>query len=224
MSKPSPRKQKKQQERHRQNRTKKLAADQRQLLRARKAEYKEKYPTFRFDTKNGDPAFVEVVKKAVAQVNFEDESVFPKWEAEIYRIIKQGGWSAGWAALREMLADAEERGVEGTEKGEVAFAIHLGQVVFDLIGEAELEKYVPFNDVAFGFPRGDVVARFDSLLRAKGPGGTVYYSRKRPTIEIDGERKIVAFSKHAIERTCSMSAKRTCGASGDPNAKATLNS
>ena len=108
MSKPSPRKQKKQKERERQNRTKKLAFDRRWLVHARKAEYSLKYPGFCYDTTNGDPAFVEVVKKAVAQINFEDESVFPKWEAEIYRNIKQGGWSAGWAALREMLADAEE--------------------------------------------------------------------------------------------------------------------
>jgi hypothetical protein len=202
MSKPSPRKQKKQKERERQNRTKKLAFDKRWLVHARKAEYSLKYPGFRFDTTNGDPALVELVKNAVAQINFEDESVFLPWEAQIYRIIKQGGWNAGEAALKQMLAEAKQQGVEGTEKGEVTFSVHLGQVVFDLIGEAELEKYLPFNDVAFAYRGGDVFGRFDSLLHAKGTGGTVYYSRKKPTIEIDGEKKIVAFSRHAIDQTC----------------------
>jgi hypothetical protein len=91
MSKPSPRKQKKQKERQRQEKAKKLAADKRQLLLARKSEYAEKYPDFRFETANGDPEFVEVVKKAVAQINFDDESVFPPGEAEIYRRMKREG-------------------------------------------------------------------------------------------------------------------------------------
>ena len=202
MSKPSPRKQKKQKERQRHDKAKKLVADQRQLLQARRSEYAQKYPGFRFDTRNGDPAFVEVVKKAVAQINFDDRDIFQGWEAEVYRAIRQGGWKAGDAALKQIMGGAKEQGVKGTEAGKVSFVLHLGQAVFDLIGEAELEKYLPFNDVAFSFQRGDVFGRFDSLLHAKGSGGTVYYSRKRPTIEIDGENKVVAFSKHAIEATC----------------------
>ena len=49
-----------------QEKAEKLAADKRQLLLARKSEYAKKYPGFRFDTANGDPEFVEVVRKAVA--------------------------------------------------------------------------------------------------------------------------------------------------------------
>ncbi len=202
MSKPSPRKQKKQKERQRQDKAKKLDADQRQLLRARKSEYAQKYPGFRYDTANGDPAFVELVKKAVAQINFDDESMFQCWEAEVYRAIRQGGWNAGNAVLKQLVAEAKERGVEGTDVAQVDFRFHLGQVIFDLIGETELGKYVPFNDVTFGFRGGDVFGRFGSLLHAKGSCGTVYYSRKKPTIEIDGQKRIVAFSKHAIEQTC----------------------
>jgi hypothetical protein len=202
MSKPSPQKQKKQKERDQRNRHKKLDRERRQALAARKIEYAQKYPGFVFDSENGDPEFVELVKQAVAQIDFADRSVFQAWEAEVFRIIKQGGWKAGSARMNEIIADAKERGFEGAELGEVCFAVHLGQVVFDLIGETELAKHLPVNDVAFYFGGGDVVGRFDSLLRAKGSGGTVYYSRKRPTLEIDGEKKIVAFSKHAIDRTC----------------------
>jgi len=145
---------------------------------------------------------VELVKKAVAQINFDDESVFPPWEAEVYRVIAQVGFKAGSDALQKALNEAREQGIEGTQLGEVYFEMNLGQAVFDLIGEADLDKYLPLNDVTFAFRGCDVFGRFDTLLHAKGSGGAVYYSRKRPTIEIDGEKKIVAFSKHAIDRIC----------------------
>jgi hypothetical protein len=199
MSKPSPRKQKKQKERQRQEKAKKLAADKRQVLLARKSEYAEKYPDFRFDTANGDPEFVEVVKKAVAQINFDDESVFPPGEAEIYRRMKREGANRGLSILEQVMAKAKE---EGTQPADAYFCFSLGQAVFDLIGEAELLKYIPFNDVRFFQAGHHIFVSFDSLLRTKGSGGTVYYSRKKPTIEIDGEKKLVAFSKHAIDRMC----------------------
>ncbi|MGO8749559.1 MAG: hypothetical protein ACLQNE_26680 [Thermoguttaceae bacterium] len=199
MSKPSPRKQKKQKERQRQEKAKKLAADKRQLLLARKSEYAEKYPGFRFDTANGDPEFVEVVKKAVAQINFDDESVFPPEEAEIYRRMKREGANRALSILEQAMAKAKE---EGTQPADAYFCVSLDQAVFDLIGEAELLKYIPFNDVRFFQVGHHILVTFDSLLRTKGSGGTVYYSRKKPTIEIDGEKKLVAFSKHAIDRMC----------------------
>ena len=202
MSKPSAKKQKKQKDRDQQNRQKKLDRERRQALTARKIEYAQKYPGFVFDTENGHPEFVELVKKAVAQIDFDDRTVFQPWEAEAFCLIKQGRWKAGSTRMDEIMAEARERGFEGATLGEICFTLHIGQVVFDLIGEAELAKYLPVNDVAFYFGGGDVVGRFESLLHAKGSGGTVYYSRKRPMLEIDGEKQIVAFSRHAIDRTC----------------------
>ena len=63
----------------------------------------------------------------------------------------------------------------------------------------------------------DISVKFGSLLHAKGSGGTVYYSRKKPKIEIDGKKKIVAFSRHAIERICERikSNRKTYGGVGD---------
>lgn len=202
MSKPSPKKHKKQKDRDQQNRQKKLDREKRQALAARKSEYAQKYPGFIFETENGHPEFVELVKKAVAQINFDDSTVFQPWEAKAFRIIKQRGWKAGSARTDEIIAKARERGFAGAALGEICFALHIGEIVFDLIGEAELARYLPVNDVLFFFGGGDVVGRFDSLLHAKGSGGTVYYSRKRPMLEIDGEKQIVAFSRHAIDRTC----------------------
>ncbi len=217
MSKPSARKQKKRENRQRQKREKKVAADKRRLLLARKSAYAKEYPGFRFDTTNGDPEFVEVVKKAVAQINFDDRSVFQAWEADLYRIMKRDGSTAADAALCQAIADSKENGAEGVERAELHFDLNLGQAVFDLIGEAELLKYIPFNDVRFYQSGHDVLVKFGSLLQAKGGGGKVYYSRKKPTVEIDGEKKIVAFSKHAIDRIYERikSNRKSYGAVGD---------
>lgn len=170
MSKPSPRKQKKQKERQRANRTQRLAADHRQLLHARNFEYAQKYPGFRFDTTNGDPAFVELVKRAVAQINFDDRAVFQAWEAEVYQILKQRGSTAAFAALDGAAAVWKKDGVEGTELAEVHFSTNFGQAVFNLIGEAELLKYIPFNDVRFYQIGHDISVVFGSLLRTRAAG------------------------------------------------------
>jgi hypothetical protein len=43
--------------------------------------------------------------------------------------------------------------------------------------------------------------RIRSLRHAKGPGGTVYYSRHEPKLDVGGQTLTVAFSAHAIEQT-----------------------
>jgi hypothetical protein len=74
--------------------------------------------------------------------------------------------------------------------------------VIDRIPAGKREQLLPMNDVLFA-PRGwEIYVVFRRLLRAKGPGGTIYYSRRQPTLEINGTPKVVAFSKHAIARTC----------------------
>ena len=132
-----------------------------------KSESAEKYPGFRFDTANGDPEFVEVVKKAVAQINFDDESVFPPEEAEIYRRMKREG-NRALSILEQAMAKAKE---EGTQPADAYFCVSLDQAVFDLIGEAELLKYIPFNDVRFFQVGHHILVTFDSLLRPKVTAG-----------------------------------------------------
>jgi hypothetical protein len=84
----------------------------------------------------------------------------------------------------------------------MAFLCRLGQTVFSLIPEVELRKWIPYHDVQI-LPGGlKILVLFRSLLTAKGRGGTIYYSRFKPTVEINGQSKIVGFSQHAIERIC----------------------
>ena len=150
----------------------KLAADKRQLLFARKSHSPRSILDSVSTPQMAIPASVEVVKKAVAQINFDDESVFPPEEAEIYRRMKREGARRTLPILEQAMAKAKEG---ARSQRTLTFASVLSGVVFDLIGEAELLKYIPFNDVRFFQVGHHILVTFDSLLRTKGSGGTVYY-------------------------------------------------
>lgn len=84
----------------------------------------------------------------------------------------------------------------------------VGHRVFTRIGSDRLREWIPFHDVQFLLAGEKIIVRFRSLERAKGSGGTVYFSPHRPTVEINGQRLIVGWSRHAIERTCERLAPR----------------
>lgn len=200
MSKPSLKRQKKQKERQRQARQQRLVEQGRRRDWERRCRYLATYPAFRFDDKEGDPGFVKLVRKAVSQINFEDRTVFRKWEITAYQMVKQLGADQALANLREAMDGLEKNGDQKARFGEIHFAINLGQAVFDRIPRERLLAYLPFNDVRFVISGTHIEVVFRSLLHAKGSHGTIYYSRRQPTLDVDGQTKVVGFSRHAIER------------------------
>lgn len=69
-----------------------------------------------------------------------------------------------------------------------------------------------------GRPRENtVLVHFRSLEQERTDHGTAYFSTWRPKVTIDGERKTVAFYRHAAERICerSVGAWKTYGGLGD---------
>ena len=202
MGKPSPRKQKKQRDRQHEAKESRLAQEKRNLDQERRARYQETYPAFRFDAADGDPEFVTLVKAAVGQLDFEDPSVFSAWERAVYKGIKRLGAQAAVTALDKAMAQQEKQGEAFARLGDIHFSLTLGEAVFTRIPRPELVKYVPVNDVLFAPAGRHIEVIFRSLLRTKGRFGTCYCSRRKPIIAIDGQPKIVAFSKHALEQIC----------------------
>ena len=84
----------------------------------------------------------------------------------------------------------------------VHLACKLGNVVFSLIGQDALLRWIPFSDVRFIHAGSRILVSFRSLLRQWSKWGTIYYSRHEPKLVIDGQPKIVGFHRHAIERIC----------------------
>jgi hypothetical protein len=124
-------------------------------------------------------------------LDFRDRSIFSEWQADAYKAAKKFG-----SAVLTQLTD-----VDGFwQHVGAALSWHLGRTVFSRI--PDLLSWIPFNDAQFIARGRDILVVFRSLLRAKGQGGTIYYSRHKPTLEIDGQKKIVNFSEHAIQRAC----------------------
>jgi len=189
---------KKRKRRERDNRRQRLFEAERRRDRERHRAYRDRYPEFLFDTTNGDAEFVEVVKTAMRTINFDDASVFQPWEMELYRTLKRDGTRAVMDRLLLVKLDDSVTG----RLAQSHFLVNLGHTVLSRIPESERERYLPINDVMFLPHSHHIRVIFRCLLKAKGQNGTVYYSRRKPTLEIDRVPKIVAFSRHAIDRIC----------------------
>jgi hypothetical protein len=98
--------------------------------------------------------------------------------------------------------------------------IGFGQLLYEHIPWEVLKDNILYHciDVEFSRPAANtILIYFRSLLHAKTRGGTAYYSPYKPTLLIAGKRRLVSFSKHAIERIYERSVHdwRTFGGSGD---------
>jgi hypothetical protein len=192
--------QRKRKDRERRVRQEKLDEDRRRLDEERRKEYARSYPDFEFRLSNADPEFVKLVREAVAGINFDDDTAFEPWERRYYRWVKsQGAVSANKMIWKELV----NQWPEDAWLRKYELSMKLGNLVFDKIPRAELERFVPYNNVDINpTNRRTIGVYFRALLRAKGQGGTAYYSPNKPTIEVDGRPKVVAFSKHAIDQIC----------------------
>jgi hypothetical protein len=158
-------------------------------------------PEFVYDTGTAPAEFVSAVRAAVGQLDFDDRTQFPEWEAAVYRLGRAEGAARAIGRLRVQVA-GDPRGVRIMAH----FATNLGEQVLRRVPRETLLRHIPYHDVFFRPHGRRVLARFRSLRQASGPGGTAYYSRRRPTVTVGGRPLTVAFSRHAIERTC----ERTC--------------
>ena len=98
--------------------------------------------------------------------------------------------------------------------------LRYGTVLLDRIPESDRRRLMPYNHVRVAFERQRMVLKFSSMLSQRGSGGTIYYSRRKPSVDINGTPWTVAFSRHAIERLCERLNPRfiNYGAAGDVHA------
>ena len=158
------------------------------------------YPSFVFDEREGNPEFIELVKAAVQRFDFSEVS---PGEQRAFRDMKERGFGA---VLNDLLAGmrmAQQIDPENREAkiADLIWGINLASVVFRKIPETELRQHLPVDDARFLFIEDRIVVQFRSLLRVGKGEETFYYSRRKPTVEVDGKPYIVAFSKHAIDAT-----------------------
>lgn len=186
MAKPSARKRKKQKARER-------IVAKRKCVETERRRYAESFPEFRFVTNNAPTEFVELIRRAVNKINFRDPSQFQAWEKSFFKRAKQTPQEALTALI------------EAKDQRDPA-ALHLiavvGELVFSLIPREQLLQWIPFHDVQF-IPTGRTfTVHFRSLEQQKSDGGTIYFSRHKPSLKIGSDEQFIGWSRHAIERTC----------------------
>jgi hypothetical protein len=187
MSKPSPKKRQKQQ--HRKRAACEKLHEYQEKLRRRDA-----FPRFEFSETNDAPAeFVSIVRRAVRGVDFARDSEF----SDHLRGVLTAFRDAGERKNQDLILDVLE------SKGEQRELLSsIGQAVFNRIPEQDLLRFIPYCDVEFML-RGTIIdITFRSLSTRLVQGKPIYFAKHKPTILIDGANKIIAYSRHAIERIC----------------------
>ncbi len=194
MSTPSKRKFEKQKDRQKKLAEKTVAAEKKAAADRKRRLYADTFPEFVFIPGNAPPEFVEVIRQAVAQLDFENRKQFGPKECGFFATLK----------LNPVQAEQFLESLKETDmKGHVHLMTIVGSLVF-LLDHEKIKPWIPFNNVCFwmDFRHGRILAKFDSLQEQKSPHGKIYYSRHRPLLDIDGEQKVVGWRKHAIERVC----------------------
>ena len=192
MSKPSARKRQKQKQRER------LVAKQKHEQTLRR-NYFEKFPSFEYRTNNAPEEFVSLVRRTVRELDFRDSRLFSYRETAFLKEIKKRP-----RIVTPMLLDAAAKG----QLGAMALTTMVGDRVMRMIPSQELRRWIPFHDVQFLMAGEKIIVDFRSLEQARTKNGIIYFSRYRPTVEIEGRKLVVGWSKHAIERTCERIAPR----------------
>jgi hypothetical protein len=172
--------------------------EKRDVIKRRRQEYEDEYPQFQFkDEHLAAVDFVKLIKQTISQLSFEDEVFQPS-----DRKLLKYGKAHGFAKAMELLNRSDAARIGSISVNEFEFKLKVGQVVFSRIPQQVLKGYIPMNNVEI-MPLGkQIIVKFRALLHRRGSHGTIYYSRHLPTLLIDGEHKIVGFSKHALDKTC----------------------
>ena len=153
-----------------------------------------KWPAFVFDVEDADPDFVEQVKKAVKAFRYED--LHPLYQ-DAFLILRQDGSDAA--------DEYVHRAFEALRKdfpkdpaivfGEIVWACEPGWQLLKLL-PADL---LPFHDAIIVHWKRNILVQCRSLTRVDTGRETLWHSRSKPTVTVNGKRYFVAFTRHTID-------------------------
>jgi hypothetical protein len=162
-----------------------------------------KYPEIIFDEAEGTPEFVAAVKKAQLDIDLDDPAVCPPTLQKAYRIIHEHGYPAlerDMALIKAQAAAESRQSLTLVEAAWHSFILHYGTQVFSRIPLETRQRLLPYNDLHVRPAGKCLLLSFSSLLQKRGRGGTIFFSRRRPTVTLGGHAWPVGFSRHSIEQ------------------------
>jgi hypothetical protein len=156
------------------------------------------YPAFSFCVDDHSPKeLVSAVARVVRALRLNEPTAFPAPSRTFFRLLA----TAGEDEVTRQLAEIPDDDVH-TFLGKHDLVNCVGTTVFERLSDEMRKSYFPWNDVAV-FPTGhEFRVRIRSLRRESINGQVLYYSPHKPTVRIGDMARIVAFTDHAIRRTC----------------------
>jgi len=154
------------------------------------------WPSFYFDVEEANSEFVEEVKKAVRAFSFAE--LGPS-EQRLFRLVKKYGADE---ANQTLLAVIDEIRKEDPDKKLIGAEMTLtnlpGYFILNKIPGRVRERLLPYNDVWFCPIHDYILVNCRSLIQVGQGKKAFFHSRHEPTVEVDGKRLVVAFTRHAI--------------------------
>lgn len=156
--------------------------------------------SFRVEPFNKDiisEEFVDEVTKCLQEMRLNNRDLFNLGEEQFFKLMKKHGFDYALAAVLSQFEDAN------INLFQQHFNCKIGDLVFKRLRDKNLLfNYIPYSNVDI-IPRGnEFIIIFRSLLRHRSKFGYVFYSSLKPTVTIENESYIVAFSRHAVQRIC----------------------
>ena len=172
------------------------------------------YPKFIFDehdTNTVADEFVDAIRHFLKSFSFEND-LQVKQDKELYKSMKKYGFHHAVSDLAFRFEDKfiQQNKREGKDISSAEFdrtpiqmyyGFQIGNILFQhLKADGILQKYLPTHDCEL-LPYQDYHVRIRALRSHKDRDNTtLYYSWKKPQIEIRNKKYTVSFSKHALER------------------------
>lgn len=160
------------------------------------------YPSFVIGRTDADPGFIEAVLDAVKRFDFLDRSGLGSGQQEFLKLCKAKGFDY---AIKKLYSALTTKQSENESTGIKQLSIAISGVGSRLLSMVPLEvrkKYMPYNDVSVDLKCNEIRLNFSSMDSTSGSGGTIFFSRRRPSIDFEGSSYTVGFTRHAVEQIC----------------------
>jgi hypothetical protein len=152
-----------------------------------------------------DPAFAACMRATWARLDLRDRTLFSEDESLVLRYHRMHGvctlYTKGLSGVDRLRSrdDRDSRSILFQND----LANLLGDKLFTLLGPAQVARWFPYHDVSVRHrhPGTAWTLQCDSLqTHTTAEGQTLYHAAAAPTALLRGQRRVVAFSAHAIAR------------------------
>jgi hypothetical protein len=193
----------KQQNKKQQKELKRRKRQKHQGIRRAQAQRRSEFPQFELGpTGISELEFVDAVYAAARKVNFDDRQHFKDVDRLSWRTIAQIGANVIEEWRRSANRDLYEQQENFGDMMSMSLVTNVSQAIYSLIPDEVKERFMPYNYFTVIPTRNKLVLHTGRLITKRTPKGSIHLSRSPVIVDVDGERRTLAFTTHAMERVC----------------------